>query len=322
MFNNKEKNQGLKRNFGYIQLTRKCNRKCVFCSNPYVNDALSFDDAMKQIDDYIKKGINEITLSGGEPTLNNNIFKVIKYCKNKGINCRIITNGGKLADEEYVTKIANAGLRNIHISIYSHKKEIQDKLTQKEGSYEKTLLAIKNALKYISVPKINITVNKLNAEHLDDTVKFILEKFPNIKHFVFNNLDPIGRAIKNKWAIPRLVDSELSLHKALSYLLLKGKSFRVEMVPLCYMQGFEEFSTETRKIIKNEMYMYLFLNEKKRELKERNNFYYAKAPCCEVCFLNEICAGLNPRYVKLFGTDELFPVFENKNRIIRKVKNG
>lgn len=310
-----------KRNASYIQLTRKCNRRCIFCSNPYVDDELSFRDIVKQIDYYKKKGVNEIIFSGGEPTLNASIFDAIKYCRKLGLECRIITNGDNLADEKYAKKLADAGLKNINISIYSHKKDVQDKLTQIDGSYEKTLLAIENALKHISIPIINITINKLNADYLDDTIKYILNKFPDIKHFVFNNLDPTGRAIQNKWTIPRLVDLEFGLHKTLSYLLSIGKSFRVERVPLCYMQGFEEFSTETRKIIKNETYRCLFLNENNRELREIKNFYYTKAKCCEACSLNEVCAGLNPRYEKLFGTDELFPVFQSKDEIIRKVKN-
>lgn len=308
-------------NAGYIQLTRRCNRECLFCANPYVDDALSYKDTKKQIDSYMKEGINEIIFSGGEPTLNSNIFRLIKYCKGRGIDHRVITNGMKLANETYAKKLAEAGLRNINISIYSHRREIEDRLTQTDGSYGKTLLAIKNALKYISIPNINITMNKLNAEHLDDTVKFILKKFPEIRHFVFNNLDPTGRAMKNKWTIPRLTDLELGLHKALSYLSLKGKTFRAERIPICYMQDFEEFSTETRKIIKNETYRCLFLNEKKREVRQISN-YYTKAACCKLCYLNEICAGLNSRYAKLFGTDELFPVFKDKNEIIKRVKNG
>lgn len=309
------------KDFGYLQITRKCNRECVFCSNPYVEDELTFEEAKRQIDDYAGKGVNEIVFTGGEPTLNDNLPELIKYCKSIGMACRIITNAQKLADAKYAKKLYDAGLKHAMISVYSHKKEIEEKLTETKGSFEKTIKGIKNSLRYFPAVNINITINSLNCKDLHETIEFLVEKFPEIKHFVFNNIDATGRALENKWTVPRLVDIELGLSKALECLKLHEKTFRIERVPLCYMPGFEEFSTETRKIAKKQKYRCLFLNDSGRELREINNFYYGKAECCGVCFLNEICAGLNERYTKLFGLDELFPVFENPQNITSKIKN-
>ncbi len=310
------------KNFGYMQITRKCNRECVFCSNPYVEDELTFEEAKRQIDDYAKKGINEIVFTGGEPTINGNLPELIKYCKSIWMECRIITNAQKLADAEYAKKLADAGLKHVMVSIYSHERDIEEKLTKTEGSFEKTIKGIKNSLRYFPAININITINSLNASHLHETIGFLVEKFPEIKHYVFNNLDVTGRALENKWTVPKLVDIELGLSKALELLNLHGKTFRVERVPLCYMQGFEEFSTETRKIVKKQQYRCLFLNDSGRELREIKNFYYSKAECCNFCFLNKICAGLNERYAKIFGLNELFPVFDNPQNITIGIKDG
>lgn len=312
----------MERDFGYLQITRKCNRDCVFCSNPYVEDELTFEEAKRQIDDYAKERVNEIIFTGGEPTLNDILPEIVKYCKSIGMACRIITNAQKLADVQYAKNLADAGLNHVMISVYSHKKEIEEKLTKTEGSFEKTIKGVKNALRFIDSVDINITINSLNVFHLHETIEFLVEKFPKIRHYVFNNLDPTGNALKNKWAVPKLVDIELGLHNALEFLKKNGKTFRVERVPLCYIQGFEEFSTETRKIAKKQQYRCLFLNDAGRELREIKNFYYSKAECCCACFLNEICAGLNERYSKLFGFDELFPVFENPQNVISRIKDG
>lgn len=309
------------KNFGYIQITRKCNRKCAFCSNPPVEDELTFSEAKKQIDNYAKKGVNEIIFTGGEPTINDCLPELIKYCQSIGMACRIITNAQKLARLGYAEQLADAGLEHAMISIYSHKKEIEEKLTKTKGSYEKTLHGIKNALECINCVNLNITINSLNCRELHETIRFLAEKFPKIQHYVFNNLDPTGRALKNKWAVPKLVDLELSLQKTLEYLDEQGKTFRVERVPLCYMQGFEQYSTETRQIVKDQAYRCLFLDKKGRELREIKIFYYLKDECCKLCRLNEICAGLNPRYTQIYGFAELFPVFLDKERIISRINN-
>ena len=307
------------KNFGYIQLTRKCNRKCIFCSNPYVDDELTFEEAKKQIKDYIREGVNEIIFTGGEPTLNKNLPDLIRYCKSVCIECRMITNAQKLADLNYTKKISQSGLSHVMISLHSHKKEIEEKLTKTKGSFEKTLKGIKNALDCIPSVDINITINSLNAYNLDKIIKFLIKKYPKIQHYVFNNLDPTGKALKNEWVIPQLVDFELSLHKSMRYLKEKKKTFRVERVPLCYIQGFEEFSTETRQIVKKQTYRCLFLDAKEREMRETKDFYYIKTNCCKICKLNNICAGLNPRYAKFYSLGELFPVFLDEKEIIIKI---
>ncbi len=303
----------------YIQVTRKCNRKCIFCSNPFLNKELSLEEIKKQIDDYIKEGATEIIFSGGEPTLHKDLPKLISYCKHRGIACRIITNAQKLSNKKYAKILKKAGLNHVMISMCSYKEKIEEKLTGKKGSYRKTLKGIKNTLEYIGPPDINITLTSLNIDHLVGTVKFIVKNFPQIQHFVFNNLDPTGRVLNNLYLVPKLVDLEINLHKALAYLESKGKTFRVERVPLCYMNGFEEYSTETRKIVKRETYRCLFLNKNNLEDRNVKNFFSVKDEKCSFCFLNQICAGLNPKYAKLLGTQELYPVFKDKNQIVKKI---
>ncbi len=307
------------RSAGYIQITRRCNRKCAFCSSPYIKKDLSLNEIKKQINKYLKGGVTEIIFTGGEPTLHKDLPKMISYCHKKRIPCKIITNAQKLANKEYVKILKNAGLNHVIISICSHKKEIEEKLTRKKGSYTKTLKGIENALKYIGTVNINITLTSLNQGHLFETVKFLVTRFPKIQHFVFNNLDPIGRVLDNLNLIPKLSELELNLEKTLNYLTGMKKTFRVERVPLCYMQGFEEYSTETRKIVKNEAYMGLFLHKSELEMRKIKNFFSIKDEKCSSCFLNEICAGLNPKYAELFGTEELYPVFKAKDKIIKKI---
>lgn len=312
--------------FGYIQVTRTCNQKCLFCSNPYVEDTLTIEEAKKQIDYYVDEcKVNEIVLSGGEPTLNANLAGMIRYVLKKGAFPRIITNGQKLADISYVKNLADSGLQQIMVSIYSHDKDIHDKLTDTPGSYENVLIALDNLSRLIDDININITLNSLNINTLPVTVKFLIEKFPKIRHIVFNNLDPTNRALENTWTIPRLVDIELPLIYALKYLKKNNISFRVERVPLCYMNGFEEFSTETRRIVKNQAYRCLFLDKSGRRLFEKTEqFYYpnGKSEACEKCKLTSVCAGLNERYAKINGYSELYPVFDYPDSIIRKISEN
>ncbi len=307
---------------GYIQVTRKCNQKCRFCSNPPTGKTLSLKEAISYIDDYIKKGYDGVIFTGGEPTLSPHLPRLLSYCFQKGIYARIITNGQRIADFNYLKLLKKTGLYHLHLSIYSVKPEIQNFLTQNKNSFTNIKKALENLKKIGGITvNINTVINKYNADHLDKNVIWLTKRFPFLRHFVWNNLDPLmSRALKNPDTIPRLSDFELSLHRAMEYLSKTGRSFRVEKVPLCYMKGFEHCSTETRRIVKKEKMSTHFLD--KKGFIEINNWvynrFYSKAECCKRCSLNDICAGLY-QMDKYYASRELHPVSVDKNKIIRKI---
>jgi MoaA/NifB/PqqE/SkfB family radical SAM enzyme len=307
-------------NLAYLQVTRFCNQKCRFCSNPPSGwKDLTLAGAKKVIDKYIKEGYGGVILTGGEPTIYPFLPDLISYCRKKKLPSRLITNAQKTADKKYLDGLIKAGLEHIHVSIYSHHPEIQGYLTQNEESFwniKKTLENLSNNVKKITV-NVNITLNKQNSDHLSNLISFIVKNYPFVQHFVFNNLDPISdRVKKNKDTIPKLVDFELELVKALNFLEKNKKTFRIERTPLCYMPGFEHCSTETRKIVKDESRPLFFLD--KRGFRVQKKFYRDKAKCCLSCSLNDICAGLY-EMDKCFDSKELYPVFVSQEAVINRV---
>jgi hypothetical protein len=126
----------------------------------------------------------------------------------------------------------------------------------------------------------------------------------------------MNRATRNPDTIPRLVDFEAELYKAMSFLDNNKRTFRAERVPLCYMTEFAYCSTEARKISKNEERIVYFLDEK--GLKLEKGWSYGKTDCCKVCSLNEICPGLY-QMDKYFSSKELYPVFVSKKLILKRI---
>lgn len=302
---------------GYIQIIRKCNQECIICSNPENGKELSFVKAKKAIDDLISSGHSGVILTGGEPTLYAKLPELISYSKDKNIIPIVITNGQKISNMKYLQKLRKAGLEDLYLSVYSNVDSIQYKLSQKKDSLENIKKSLDNIAKTDIHAKINIVINKYNSDHLSKIVTWIVEKYPNIEHFVFNNLDPfMNRVSDNREVVPRFNDFELELHRALQILENNKKTFRVETVPLCYMSGFEHFSTETRKIVKNENREIYFLDKRGRLLQEKWN--REKAGVCKLCYLKKICAGIDTRggYYK---EEELYPLFIDPQKIIDKI---
>jgi MoaA/NifB/PqqE/SkfB family radical SAM enzyme len=302
---------------GYIQIIRKCNQECIICSNPENGKEIDFNEAKKSIDDLKRSGHSDVILTGGDPTLYKKLPELIKYAVKNRIHPRIITNGQKISDMKYLQKLIKVGLKDLHLSIYSNINSIQYKLSQKKDSLANIKKTLDNTLKTDIHVNVNIVINKYNSDHLSKIVSWIVKDYPNVRHFVFNNLDPfMNRVSENKKVVPRFNDFELELHRALEILEKNKKTFRVERVPLCYMTDFEYVSTETRKIVKNEKRVIYFLDEK--GMSSQKDWKRDESEKCRVCFLKNICAGIDFRggYYK---KEELYPVFIDPQKIIDKI---
>lgn len=304
-------------NLGYIQVTRLCNQKCRFCSNPEREATLTLEQAQNLIDDFVERGYDGIILTGGEPTLHPQLADIIAYAREKGIHVRIITNGQKTKDFEYLSELVAAGLNHVHVSIHSHDPEVQAFLSCNENSLHNQLKTLENIGRLGVNADVNTVINHYNAATLHLLVKMLVERFPFLHHFVWNNLDPrMNRASQNPDVIPKLWEFEVSLFKAMSFLEATGRTFRAERIPLCYMADFAWASTETRKIVKGEERIVRFLDEK--GFVRETRFEHQKAEVCRVCRLDPICAGLYEMDT-YYSSAELAPVFLDPEPIRRRI---
>jgi len=305
-------------NIGYIQVVRHCNHFCGFCSNPSSPYHHTFSSMTALVDDLVERGYFGVVLTGGEPTLHPELPRIVRYASEAGLHVRMITNGWRLGDEGLARELAEAGLSLVHVSIYSVRPEIEARLRGVEHTLPKAHAALASAGRFGITVNVNCVINRMNADHLDENVKVLVEQHPHVRHFVWNNLDPsMGRAEVNQDQFtPRLADFELSLSRALRLLERSGRTFRVERVPLCYMSDFAWASTETRKIVKGEERVVHFLDRKQTVRQTDWEHVYTEA--CEPCSLRSICGGLFDRG-QAYDPKELAPVFVPMDPIVERI---
>jgi MoaA/NifB/PqqE/SkfB family radical SAM enzyme len=307
-------------NIGYLQLVRHCNQHCRFCSNPESGRTLTLAEAKAQVDDLVGRGYFGVVLSGGEPTLSDEVIPVARYAEGRGLHVRIITNGSRVAERRYAAELVAAGIRHFHVSVHSSRAETQDFLSGTPGSHARIMRALDVLGSLAVTVDINTVINHYNADHLDEMALSLLERFPFVHHYVWNNLDPsMGRAETQRDTAPHLWEFELALHRAMTGLQRRRTSFRVERVPLCYMTEFAHCSTETRKIVKGEERTVHFLDSK--GLVRQTSFVHHKASVCSMCSLDSICAGLFERG-SWYDERELYPVFVAKEPIVERILAG
>jgi len=270
------------------------------------------------VDDFVLRGYFGVILTGGEPTLHPELPGIAAYAAARGLHVRMITNGSRLADPAFARALADAGLRVVHVSIYSVRPDVEARLRGQEGTLPAAFAAIANAHACGVEVNVNCVINRLNADHLDENIRHFIRHHPYIRHFVWNNLDPsMGRAEVNQAQFtPRLADFELSLSRAMRLLERSGRSFRVEKVPLCYLGEYAWASTETRKIIKGEERIVHFLDAK--QTVRQTDWEHLYADGCRACSLRKICGGLFDRGAA-YDPAELAPQFVDPEAVVRAV---
>lgn len=86
-----------------FEIIQTCPNKCKFCSSNASMEKtkiITFENFKKVIDHFMKQGgIEELSISGGEPFLHPDLFEMIKYSKEKGIRTVVFTSGIKQAEE-------------------------------------------------------------------------------------------------------------------------------------------------------------------------------------------------------------------------------
>lgn len=180
-----------------IDLTEKCNLRCIHCRVSTSKDKLNeipLNKVKELIDELSKMKIIQIIFSGGEPFIRRDIFRILDYSMTKGIPDLIIVTNGLLLNEKKIEKLKKTGIKKITVSL-DGLKESHEKIRGK-GTFEKTLDVIKKLVNNNFEVKVTITLNKLNK---NDVAKLsvLLEEI-GVKKINVGNLMPCGRG-KELW---------------------------------------------------------------------------------------------------------------------------
>lgn len=164
---------------GVIEITKRCNLRCPFC---YANGGDGKDLKLKNIEammDFYQHCENNdaeiLQISGGEPTLHPDMFKIIEMAKEKGFKYVMLnTNGLKIAeDENYAQKLAEyKGGFEVYLQFDGLKDEIYKKLRGRALADIKQR-AVRNLKKYgVPVTLVCSVANGINDKDLGEIIVY------------------------------------------------------------------------------------------------------------------------------------------------------
>lgn len=102
------------------ELTHRCPLHCVYCSNPLElqarNNELDTATWKRVFSEASEMGVLQLNLTGGEPTLRDDLVELIEHGKKSKFYSNLITSGVGL-NEEKLKRYSDAGLDHIQLSI-------------------------------------------------------------------------------------------------------------------------------------------------------------------------------------------------------------
>jgi len=124
-------------------LTWECNLHCHHC-RPYLpqNGTLSLDDVKKYLDTLAKKGTLFIHLTGGEPLIHKDFWKIVSYASQKNFALILYTNG-TLITPEIGERLKHLNFLQVSLTVLGGNAQTHDSLTGVKGSFEKTIRSLK-----------------------------------------------------------------------------------------------------------------------------------------------------------------------------------
>jgi radical SAM protein with 4Fe4S-binding SPASM domain len=157
----------------HIELTSKCNERCVHCYIPHENKISNIDpDLFYNVLEQCKNmRLLHLTLSGGEPMLHKNFSDFLRKCKEYDFSVNVLSNL-TLLDNDIIKEMKANPLLGVQVSLYSMNPDIHDEITQMKGSFEKTKSAILKLIENDIPLQISCPIMKQNKNCYDDVLKW------------------------------------------------------------------------------------------------------------------------------------------------------
>jgi len=157
-----------------ISLTQDCNFRCFFCHREGQRFLAKNEMTPEEIERLVRiasrLGVRKVKLTGGEPTVREDILEIVRRIKPYVVDLSMTTNGSRL--KELAKPLAEAGLDRVNVSLHSLKPDVYRRITGVD-MLETVLEGIEEAVKYLSPVKLNMTVMKgLNEGEIWEMVNF------------------------------------------------------------------------------------------------------------------------------------------------------
>lgn len=191
------------------EITTGCNLKCIHChasSGKRDYDELTTEEGFRLLEEIVSiRKFRMLVLTGGEPLVRRDIFKILEYGKNLGLKFVIATNG-TLITEEIAYRLKESGVSALAISLDSSDSKVHNFIRDNPNAFGLAMRGITNSKKAGLAVQINFTAMEYNRHQLADSIEFVNDL--GIDIMLVYQLVPVGRGKKVREASLRMRENQ------------------------------------------------------------------------------------------------------------------
>lgn len=180
-----------------LQITRKCNLNCVYCSEVgFISDP-SLEETNRMLENL--QGVKRIIISGGEPTLRGDLFSILELCK-KNFDVVAMASNATNIDRE-MTKELSKYVDYIDVTI-DGPRAIHNKI---RGSYDKIIQGLWN----LKQADVELSIVMVLLEENKNCVPYVAQIADALGAKKLKILSPIPKGRGKEVVSKRLLSSEI-----------------------------------------------------------------------------------------------------------------
>ncbi len=184
--------------FAVWNFTNRCNLRCKHCyqnsDKSALADELTLDEKFAVIDQMGAAYMPMLALSGGEPTMSDDLLPIIRRAKQYKMHTTIATNGTTMT-EKLAGDLLEAGLRYVEISLDSTDPARHDAFRGVPGMWEKSVRGAKIVAATEGLRLgIAMCVHRGNYAEVRDMIEFAISVGAGC--FAHFNFIPVGRGLE------------------------------------------------------------------------------------------------------------------------------
>lgn len=152
------------------EMTRACALACNHCRAEAIprrdSNELNTSEAFKFVEEVEKCGKPLLVLTGGDPLMRDDIYKIVEYATSLGIPVSVAPSATGRLTSQAIRRLAMAGVARIALSLDAPDAASHDAFRGVKGAYVRTLGAAVEALECGMSLQINTTVSQMNRTRL------------------------------------------------------------------------------------------------------------------------------------------------------------
>lgn len=204
---------------GIVDVTNACNLRCPICFANAAAVGYLYQPSLEKVKEMLDNMYNNkpvptyaVQLSGGEPTLRDDLPEIVRYAKKIGIkHVEVNTNGVRIArDIDYLKELIKAGVSTFYLSFDSLTREAYIKMKGAD-LLDLKLKAIENlrSLGHESLVLVPTVVKGINDNEIGALIEFGVRNSDVVRCINFQPVSFAGRIDTSKLLEYRITTSDV-----------------------------------------------------------------------------------------------------------------